>query len=376
MHLAADPVADQGADDREALRLDRALDRGGDVAEVVARAASARRRRRAPPRVTSSSFARVGIDRPDRDRDRRVGDPAVLDHADVDREDVAALQLVGAGDAVDDHRVRRGADRAREAAVALEGRLAPCERMKFSAAASSSWWSRPGRAFAASIFRQRARISPAAAIFSICSGVLRMIIRYTLDRLVRLESKRRQGARNLGGDLVRRRRRRRSGAARSVVVVVDQRLGLLVVGLEPVADDLGLVVVADDAARCRRRRRRPRCSGGLNSTWKTWPFLAQVRRPPSRRTTSSSATSISSAAVSARPSSPSSASSASAWGTVRGKPSRMKPSAASSESIALGDHADDHLVGDEVAAVHVLLRGLARARSRSRTAARRMSPVA
>ena len=42
---------------------------------------------------------------------------------------------------------------------------------------------------------------------------------------------------------------------------------------------------------------------------------------------------------------------------------------------ALGDHADDHVVGDEVAAVHVLLRLRADSVS-SRTAARRMSPVA
>ncbi len=56
------------------------------------------------------------------ERARGVGDPAVERDADVDRDDVAALQPVGAGDAVHDHRVRRGADRAGEAAVALERR--------------------------------------------------------------------------------------------------------------------------------------------------------------------------------------------------------------------------------------------------------------
>ena len=61
----------------------------------------------------------------DRDRDRAVGDPAVLGHAHVDREHVAALQRVRVGDAVHHHRVRRGADRAREAAIALEGRRRP-----------------------------------------------------------------------------------------------------------------------------------------------------------------------------------------------------------------------------------------------------------
>jgi hypothetical protein len=67
---------------------------------------------------------RDGRDVPDRDRDRRVRDPAVENHADVDREDVAAAQLVGARDPVDDHRVRRRADRAGEAAVSEEGGLA------------------------------------------------------------------------------------------------------------------------------------------------------------------------------------------------------------------------------------------------------------
>ena len=65
---------------------------------------------------------RLVRDLADRDRDGAVGHPAVLGHAHVDREHVAALERVGVGDAVDHHRVGRGADRAGEAAVALEGR--------------------------------------------------------------------------------------------------------------------------------------------------------------------------------------------------------------------------------------------------------------
>src|SRR6185437_5393392 len=53
------------------------------------------------------------------------GDPSVERHAHVDRDDVARLQAVGAWDAVHDHRVRRGADRPWEAAVALERRHRP-----------------------------------------------------------------------------------------------------------------------------------------------------------------------------------------------------------------------------------------------------------
>src|SRR5918998_2440701 len=59
-------------------------------------------------------------------RGRRVGDEAPVADADVDGEDVALLQAVGARDAVHDHGVRGGADGAREvrrpggAGVALE----------------------------------------------------------------------------------------------------------------------------------------------------------------------------------------------------------------------------------------------------------------
>src|SRR5215216_697114 len=50
------------------------------------------------------------------------------------------------------------------------------ERMNFSAASSSSFVVTPGRDLERSIRRQRAWISPAAAIASICSEVLRMIM--------------------------------------------------------------------------------------------------------------------------------------------------------------------------------------------------------
>src|SRR2546423_12969157 len=51
----------------------------------------------------------------------------------------------------------------------------PCERMKRSAARSSSSVVTPGRALPRSIVRQRASTRPASAIFSISSGVLRRI---------------------------------------------------------------------------------------------------------------------------------------------------------------------------------------------------------
>ena len=74
-----------------------ALDRGADVAEMVAGAdlldpgeerCPGSRRADAWPAVSIGPIGKVIA---------RVGDPAVLGHADVDREDVAALQLVGPG---------------------------------------------------------------------------------------------------------------------------------------------------------------------------------------------------------------------------------------------------------------------------------------
>ena len=61
---------------------------------------------------------------------------------------------------------------------------------------------------------------------------------------------------------------------------------------------------------------------------------------------------------------------------VRGKPSSRKPSRASLASQALDDHADDHVVGHEVARVHVAPWPRRRARCRRRPPARSMSPVA
>ena len=200
-----------------------------------------------------------------------------------------------------------------------------------------------------------------------------------LDLLFHLQ--RREQRADPVADLVRRQRSPSTRLSRPAVLVVgDQRLGLLVV----------LARAGGGSPRaCRRRGRSsgapqtsqtPSFFGGSNSTWKMWPFLAQVRRPPSRRTTSSSGTSISSAAVSSRPSS--SELLVERLGLRLGAREAVEDEAVLGLRARrpLGDHADDHLVGDEVAAVHVLLRlaaelGLRRAprragcrRSRSRAA--------
>ena len=105
-------------------------------------------------------------------------------------------------------------------------------------------------------------------------------------------------------------------------------------------------------------------------------FFTHTRRPARRRTTSSSGTSISSAAVRRR-SSPSSASRQRVGLLARCAGSRRAGSrrAASPLADALDDHADDHLVGHELAGVHVALGLAARARCPAATCARSMSPV-
>ncbi len=123
VHRAADAVADQAADDGEALLLGGDLDRVRDVREPVADAALLDPGRERGLAALEQALGLLG-DLADRERVGRVGDEAVERHADVHGEDVAVPQRVHAGNAVDDHLVRRGADRGRVAAVALEGRRA------------------------------------------------------------------------------------------------------------------------------------------------------------------------------------------------------------------------------------------------------------
>src|ERR1044072_6988394 len=123
--------------------------------------------------------------------------------------------------------------------------------MNFSAAASSSAVVTPARAFEASMRRQRTRISPATAIFATCSGVLVTIIqRYTLgaplDRLVGFQLQRRQGPLDLVGDLIRGGGAVDPAPQAVVGVNLDHRRLLRGIRVEPVADHVRLVVVADD----------------------------------------------------------------------------------------------------------------------------------
>src|SRR3954454_13798841 len=144
--------------------------------------------------------------------------------------------------------------------------------MKRSAAMSSASVVTPGRTFARSMLRQRASTRPASAIFSISSGVLRMITgfqRTVASRLggrvkkacVRADRPGRGSGRRLQLFLHPQRGHgradvvvhlaRRAGAVEAAeyphaVVVLFERLGLLVVDRQSLLHRLGLVVVALD----------------------------------------------------------------------------------------------------------------------------------
>ena len=344
------------------------LDRVRDVAEAVAGDALRHgREQRALGRL--EQLLRDRRDRPDRERARRVGDPAVEHDADVDREDVAALELVRPRDPVHDHRVRRGADRAGEAAVALEGRLGALRADEALGGVVELLRRDAGPDLAGHAGRACARGSPpAAAIFSICSGVFLTItasLRGAASRAPRGCGRgprsgcacRRCGA----ADRARRSRRR---AARS-------RRG------RPRAASGRPRACRRRAGRGASRRRRSalRASAGRSRRGTARPVLTLTRRPEMRRTRSSSGTSISSTAVMRRPSASNASPSASACARVRGKPSRMKPSRASSAPMRSTIRSITSSSGTSSPAS---MKPLAFMPSSvpSLTAARRMSPVA
>ena len=236
--------------------------------------------------------------------------------------------------------------------------------MNFSAASSSSAVVTPGRALAAQ--------HPQAAGEDLAGrGHLVDLLGGLADDHAAIRSASAQIASSSSSRSVARMRRisspTSSGRPRAVdaaqeallLVVVDQRLGLLVVLVEPVADHLGLVVVADDQLGCRRCRRRPPASGGSNSTWKTWPFFDAGAAPAEpahdlvvgdvdQERRGQLAAELAQLRVER-------------LGLRHGAREAVEDEAVGGLLALdpLGDHADDHLVGDQVAAVHVLLRLLA-----------------
>ena len=158
-----------------------------------------------------------------------------------------------------------------------------------------------------------------------------------------------------------------SGAAPAVeatqqpglLVVVDQRRGLARVDLKARADRLLVVVVALDQARAVLVA-DALALGRVEVDVVDVPALGAHAAPAEaahdllvghldQQRRGQPALAVS---ASASPS-------ASACCSLRGKPSSRKPSRASPLADARADHADDHLVGHELAGVHVLLRLLA-----------------
>src|SRR6266545_1530194 len=118
--------------------------------------------------------------------------------------------------------------------------------MNRAAASSSSAVVTPGWHLERNIRRQRAWIAPAAAMRSICSGVLRMITTSESRALELLfHAERGQQSSDAVADLVRGRQAVDPAKDRPLLVVGDEWLGLLVVGAETVAYHLGLVVLAN-----------------------------------------------------------------------------------------------------------------------------------
>src|SRR5918998_3509642 len=119
VHLAPNPVGDEVPHDPVAPTLGQSLYRVPDVPEPLAGARLLGGRLEAPPGGLEEP---LGLFRhlPYRDGGGGIGHEALVAHADVQRDDVPLLEAVGAGDAVHDHGIRRGADRGRKALVALE----------------------------------------------------------------------------------------------------------------------------------------------------------------------------------------------------------------------------------------------------------------
>ncbi len=118
----ADAMAAVLAHHAEALGLGIALDR---VADVAQRRARLDRADAAPHGFVGGIDQALGHDRRRADVVHAAGItvPAILDHGDIDVDDVAVLEDLGVtGDAVADHVVDRRADRLGEAAVADIGR--------------------------------------------------------------------------------------------------------------------------------------------------------------------------------------------------------------------------------------------------------------
>ena len=306
------------------------------------RAGDARSRRSTPPRYT-------------RGRGRRCRLPSAG---------------AGRGNPVHDLLVDRDADGRREPAVALEGRRgAPRSRMNASTSSSISRVDIPG-------LTQRPQ-----ALHDVGQDVAgppheRDLARPTCSTII---ARRSTAARRIASRIVVRSAPSpatvREQAA--LAVVVEQRRGLPLVHLEPIRAPSPRCRPRAGRARRRsashtpvapRRRRHQVERRSALAAHAAAGQPAQQLRPRTRRSTRTRVERLAEVLRAC-------ASSASAWAMVRGKPSRMKPGAASGSAQPLARSSPIiDVVGDQRALVHVAL-GLATERRPAATASRSMSPV-
>ena len=188
--------------------------------------------------------------------------------------------------------------------------------MNFSASASSSSVRTPGLMCSPTSASVSATTSPAFAICSTSAGDLRMII---------APPQRLERGLDLGEHLVDRALGVDHDERRARAVVLDERLGLGVVELE---------ALLASPPGCRRRvPRARRASPSARGT---------PRRRGAARTRRRAVGRCRAASRRARPPA----------ARLRGKPSRTKPSCASSSREALADDREDQVVGDELPRVH------------------------
>ena len=220
---------------------------------------------------------RLGVHRAHGERVGAVCDGAVERDSHVDRDHVALLHAVPAGDAVDDDGVRRDADRRRIALVAHRRRDAAVRGDERSAMSSSSPVVMPGRICSPTCAIVSATSAPARAIRSISSGRLADDHDSLRARAAPAQPRSPRTPRRPCRSALQRHERARSPVA------LDHGRGLLVVDREPACDRLRRVV-----GPASRRASRPSSRSVARSS--------ETSKKKTRRAAARSSASISSSA--------------------------------------------------------------------------------
>ena len=233
---------------------------------------------------------------PDRHRDRRVAIEAVQLHAHVERDDVSLDQRARRRDPVDHLLVHRRAQRRGIAAIALERRLGAAGRAPAARPpASRSRVVTPGatmrRKFRQDVGHERVRSAHPLELGR------RLAHNHSAHPAVcALQAPRSSAASTAAVTTSGGRLPSIDVNDRAAGVVLDERLRLPQIHLQPLPHDLNPVVHARDerAAALAARRSSIRAPRSM-------PHLLQIRRVASRRTSTSSGTTMSSTTSGPRP---------------------------------------------------------------------------